>query len=222
MREPDVQLRYDPLVRFVRAHPGTVLEVGGGIAGIAPFLNRQVTGCDPYFLGRKGKRADWRGAAPHPNIIPVGGSATKIPFPDNHFDIVLSTDMLEHLERAQRKVAIQECVRVSKKFVLIGFPCGASAAKWEARLFSAGKKIFGKEHRWLKEHLQYGIPSEQEVIKLLYGLSYRMRGHINVWLWATITILSAVATPLGWLLYPFARIGNFPPYYRRLIIIEKQ
>jgi len=43
---------------------------------------------------------------------------TKIPYADNSFDLVLTYDVLEHIERSKIKKAIKETIRVSKKYIL--------------------------------------------------------------------------------------------------------
>lgn len=221
MREADVQLRYAPIVHWLQQHRGEILEVGGGVAGIAQFLKRPITGCDPYFSKRKGRRAGWQGLRPLANIKPVGGTATRIPFPNGRFPVVIASDMLEHLPRSQRGKAIREMLRVSSRYLVLSFPCGAATRRWELRLFRWGKQLFGKEHRWIKEHIAYGVPQESEVTKYLNGLAFQKQGNGNVWLWVFMTAASAIARPLGWLLYPFARWVQIPPHYRTLIIIRK-
>lgn len=43
---------------------------------------------------------------------------TKLPFEDNKFDLVLTYDVIEHLERSKLKKAVGETIRVSKKYIL--------------------------------------------------------------------------------------------------------
>lgn len=57
------------------------------------------------------------------------GDITKIPYPDNQFDLVLTYDVIEHLERSKLKKAIEETVRVSRKWIL--------------------HKIYTKENHWI-------------------------------------------------------------------------
>jgi len=45
------------------------------------------------------------------------GDITNIPYPDNSFDLVLTFDVMEHLERTKIKKAIEETIRVTRKFV---------------------------------------------------------------------------------------------------------
>ena len=42
-------------------------------------------------------------------------SATRLPFPDRHFALVTSFDMLEHLDEDNARLALEECARVSDR-----------------------------------------------------------------------------------------------------------
>jgi len=46
------------------------------------------------------------------------GDITKIPYDDNSFDLVSTFDVLEHIERPKLKKAVEETIRVSKKWIL--------------------------------------------------------------------------------------------------------
>lgn len=46
------------------------------------------------------------------------GDITKIPYDDNNFDLVLTFDVVEHVERSKLKKALEETVRVSRKWIL--------------------------------------------------------------------------------------------------------
>lgn len=56
----------------------------------------------------------------HPQITLKQASIYKLPYKDNSFDLVLSTEVLEHLE--DPKIALKEIFRVSKKYVLLSVP----------------------------------------------------------------------------------------------------
>jgi ubiquinone/menaquinone biosynthesis C-methylase UbiE len=56
----------------------------------------------------------------HPKIILKKASIYELPYKDNSFDLVLSTEVLEHLE--DPKKALKEIFRVSKKYVLLSVP----------------------------------------------------------------------------------------------------
>ncbi|NTU46208.1 UMP kinase [Candidatus Roizmanbacteria bacterium] len=46
------------------------------------------------------------------------GDVVKIPYEDAQFELVFSFDVLEHLERSKIKKAVDETIRVSKKYIL--------------------------------------------------------------------------------------------------------
>ncbi len=43
---------------------------------------------------------------------------TKIPYDDNSFDLVVSFDVLEHIERSKIRQSVEESIRVSRKYIL--------------------------------------------------------------------------------------------------------
>lgn len=51
------------------------------------------------------------------------GSATDIPFEDNFFDIIISTDVLEHLLIEDVEKTVSEFKRVVKGYCLLGIAC---------------------------------------------------------------------------------------------------
>lgn len=56
----------------------------------------------------------------NPSIQYLQGDITKMPFEDRSFDIVICTEVLEHLEKPD--VALKELIRVAKKFVFVTVP----------------------------------------------------------------------------------------------------
>lgn len=50
------------------------------------------------------------------------GSATAIPFLDRQFDVVMAADVMEHLHPADVPRAVDEAIRVSKKYVAMRIP----------------------------------------------------------------------------------------------------
>jgi 2-polyprenyl-3-methyl-5-hydroxy-6-metoxy-1,4-benzoquinol methylase len=60
------------------------------------------------------------GKQTYPDIKIVKGNIYELPYKDNSFDLVLCTEVLEHLEKPQD--ALKELVRVSKKYLVISVP----------------------------------------------------------------------------------------------------
>lgn len=56
------------------------------------------------------------------NFKTIQGDATNLPFKDGEFDVVLTTDMLEHLPHTIEKRVWDQLFRVAKKWVLVAVP----------------------------------------------------------------------------------------------------
>jgi SAM-dependent methyltransferase len=87
-------------------------------------------------------------------VIPAMGSAYRLPFPDDSFDLVVAIEILEHLDRPS--VAVDEIGRVTKSNAVITVP-------WEP-WFSLGV-LFGSGQHWRRlgrepEHVNAFGPSE--------------------------------------------------------------
>ena len=48
-------------------------------------------------------------------MTPITASATQLPMKDKEFDVVLASDMLEHVPPDLRETVIGECLRVAQK-----------------------------------------------------------------------------------------------------------
>jgi hypothetical protein len=68
----------------------------------------------------------------------VQSSVAELPFPDAAFDLVLSSELLEHLESPTFKRALAEIIRVSKKYILISVPNNENLLRRITRCNSCG------------------------------------------------------------------------------------
>jgi len=94
-------------------NPKTVLDVGCGTGGLVQALRNfdiDAYGVEvsEYALGSIGKNL---------KQYIKKGDITRLPYKDNKFDLVLTYDVMEHIERSKLKQAIKESVRVSKKYI---------------------------------------------------------------------------------------------------------
>jgi ubiquinone/menaquinone biosynthesis C-methylase UbiE len=79
----------------------------------------------------------------------VGGSIYDIPFADDTFQLVLCTDLLEHLDDPAR--AFSELVRVSSKYVLISVPYSIEIEKTLCPHCLKDYYLYGHQHSFGKE-----------------------------------------------------------------------
>ena len=56
----------------------------------------------------------------HPEITIKEGDIYKLPYKDNSFDLIICTEVFEHLERTEK--ALSELHRVAKKYCLLSVP----------------------------------------------------------------------------------------------------
>lgn len=202
-----------------------VLEVGSAGLGIAPYLKRRVTGVDLEFKPPY-----------HPLLEKVKGSATKLPFKNSSFDVVISLDMLEHLKKADRKKAIREMFRVAKRQILIGVPSGKTAAAEDLYLHNLYQLKFGKSYKFFQEQIKEKLPEKEDIIKILRDVAddlvktimVETAGNENITMhrflmkgWMTKNFLVNIFFRKILLLFiGLLRLIDSPPYYRQLFFVQ--
>jgi hypothetical protein len=122
----------------------------------------------------------------------VQGDALDMPFEDNSFDAVISCDVLEHIPQKRRGTFIAEIVRVSKNYSIICAPFnegGVSDSEKKANQFYKG--VTKKDHRWLVEHIENGLPKTKDTESSLdrTGLNYQRFSHLSLDVWDVTTKL---------------------------------
>ena len=93
------------------------------------------------------------------DISSNGITALPLPFEDSSFDVVCTTDTLEHIPRYLRERFISEIMRVSKKEVHIVVPTMLSSKYPDYNEFIY--KMAGAFQT--KEHIDYGVPTTEEL-----------------------------------------------------------
>lgn len=154
-----------------------VLDVGGSGSIITQFIDVDLTILD--ILPNRQKL---------PNYI--RGSALEMPLPDNSFDVVISCDVLEHIPKESRKKFLMESARVTRDLLITAAPFdleGVRAAEISANDFY--KKLTGKDHIWLLEHLQDALPDIHEAHHALRssGMHVGHFSHTSLQNWQLVT-----------------------------------
>jgi hypothetical protein len=146
--------RYYPIVRILKAYglydSASLLEIGSGSIGIGRFRKVPFVGCDISF--------PFEPAWP---MTPMIASAAQLPVKDNEFDVVLASDVLEHVPPDLRKTVIDESLRVARKLVIFGFPCGELAWESDRALLEAYLQKKKTPPEWLTEHMEAKFPGPE-------------------------------------------------------------
>lgn len=137
-----------------------ILDVGGYKGKTAEFQDKDtVIVCDLFDIEEKNY---------------VKGDGRRLPFQDGEFDFVVTFDTYEHIPREGRDQFVQELLRVSKQGVILAAPFDnekGAVFQAEVDLNDYHIKLYGKDHPWLKEHIEYRIPADHELNELLDTLS---------------------------------------------------
>jgi ubiquinone/menaquinone biosynthesis C-methylase UbiE len=99
--------------------PTSVLDAGCGEGFTlsrleANHIGKKLEGVDFFTTAIK------IGTKLHPKITLKEGNIYKLPYKNNQFDLVLCTEVLEHLEDPDK--ALKELKRVTKKYVILSVP----------------------------------------------------------------------------------------------------
>jgi hypothetical protein len=165
----DTALRYMPAVHFLRDHPEvhSILEVGSGSQGIGPYVDRQFVATDVRFP-----------ESTNPNLIPVIAQ-NPLPFRDRTFDVVLSLDTLEHVPRESRQNFVTEMLRLSRGYLLVGFPQGERSVHHDTEMEAYYTRTMGDPHEYFVDHRTYGIPREVEFAMYLEHATRQIGRHVS-------------------------------------------
>lgn len=114
------------------------------------------------------------GKKQYKHLILKQGSAYKLPYKANSFDLVLCMEVLEHLD--DPKKALQELKRVSKKYIVLSVP--------NEPLFMLANFVRGKNvSRWGNdiEHINHWSGGSFELLVRSYGLEVVSKQHPFPW-----------------------------------------
>lgn len=96
----------------------------------------------------------------------IQGDGTRLPFKKDAFDIVVTSDVYEHVVPEEREKFQENLVRVVKPdgFVILGAPFYSEKhVLAENILFEYIRKVLHSEHQQLKEHIDYRLPDADKL-----------------------------------------------------------
>jgi len=105
--------------------------------------------------------------------VDLKASAQRLPLADSSFAVVMGLDLLEHVPSERRPLVLQEMSRVANTGVILAGPFdGPEVRRAETDAMRYYQHLSGKQHRWLAEHLDYGLPKLNETIRKLEDLGW--------------------------------------------------
>lgn len=222
----DEALRYlpiaDEILKGSIKNP-TILEVGSGSKGITPYIPFKITGVDIAFDGEIAA-----------NLNPICHSGTNLPFSDQSYDYVISVDMLEHVPSKERTKVISEMLRVANKRLFLAVPCGKLSEKHDRDLDELYLRERGMRFQFLKEHVENGLPTKEEIVTCINDFSVKSGCKIRIKVLSNVNLSVRAFFMRVWInpklnkFYPllssflciFRRFLNLGNCYRQIFIID--
>lgn len=90
----------------------------------------------------------------------------KLPFKTGSYSTLCAIDVLEHIPANSRKKFITELLRVASKKVILSFPVGTKSHTEYEKQIEKWLKKRGHDVTYLKEHIEYGLPTRDEIITI--------------------------------------------------------
>lgn len=163
----------------------------------------------------------------------VKGDGAALHFAAGQFDLVVSSDTLEHIPQERRVAFWHELLRVARGGVILLAPFGTVEVEAAEALLSAYIKAeLSVEQPQLKEHSEYGLPRLAEWLGFLEREGIAARAYPTGYLHAWLAMMMAKHTRIEMgvagqrLLDAYYNRCFFPterrrPAYRYLIVAEK-
>lgn len=167
-----------------------------------------VGGCSP-FLGELLRQSPLKTDLTILDILPkpeglkvnyIQGDATKNDLSENSYDVVVSTDTLEHILPKGKDAFVRACVRLAKDACIIAAPFDTQAVhEAEIMVNDFNKKLFGVGQDWLEEHFEHKKPGLKATKKILddLGVMYTDFGTNNLYSWLFSSHMNLIEAKIG-------------------------
>lgn len=156
------------------------------------------------------------------NVKFIQADATDLKqFQDSSFDIVLSSDVLEHIPNGKRDNFLKETNRVAKLASFHCFPNDTTFVRQaEKRCNEYYKFLYKEEHPWLIEHIENGLPNKDEICSLLdkNNIAYTYFEHGDILLWEKLTRNTTLFNSYNMKKVPF--LDNINEIYKEHIYLH--
>lgn len=100
----------------------------------------------------------------------IAGDGLLLPFADRAFELVVSSDTLEHIPAPHRQKFLTEILRVSSHWLVLASPFASSQVNLAEQLLNdLSRVVKHSDNPWLREHQELGLPSLDEVLRELHN-----------------------------------------------------
>jgi glycosyltransferase involved in cell wall biosynthesis len=202
-----------------------ILEVG---AGFEENLKKFLPSDDIYYLDK-----EYPSEYSHKENF-ISGDILPMKFTEK-YDFVVTIDVYEHISRINREKFIEIIIPLSEIATIIAAPFDQDEVrKCEFFANEVYKNSHGSDYIWLKEHIENGLPSLPETLKLINNYHKKPviipNGYLLRWFEMISAFLLTVGKPefqpmmttLNELYNQnFYKCDNRNPAYRQIIIIPK-
>jgi len=161
-----------------------VLDVGG----MGNLMRRFLPGDEVFYLDPNVKTKD-------KNFI--AGDGCDLPLENESFDFVVSADVFEHIPENKRERFLSEQLRVARLGVALAAPFYSKEnAKAEALANENYKLRTGRDHVFLKEHLESGLPREEKLENFLgkEKIGFQKISNNGLFLWEILINAMSIAS----------------------------
>ncbi|MGK5085606.1 glycosyltransferase [Bdellovibrionota bacterium FG-1] len=186
--EPNLDIHFDQYQRYafaaqilnslrIQGQTFTLLEIGANFQrNLEKFLP-----LDQIMYSDRNLSDEVRG---DPQFVEA--DATQLPFEDRSFDFVIALDVLEHIDPLKRDVFINQLSRVAREGLILAAPFDTDGvANSEKKANDLFRSLAYRDHPWLIEHLNNGLPDLSKTEKAVANnsLSTLTLGHGSLAVW---------------------------------------
>lgn len=132
------------------------------------------------------------GPVDDPNYIKLEPNA-HLPFEDGAFDVVVALEVLEHLPKSNRRRFVDDLMRVTRRGVIFSCPLQSPLVEEAEQVVNDAYQLrHGQPHPFLREHKEFGLPSERMIKRILSELDrpYCVFPGISIEQWLVANLLS--------------------------------
>jgi len=129
----------------------------------------------------------------------IQGDSCEMSFEAESYDWVVSADVFEHIDPKKREDFLNENIRVAKIGVVLAAPFYSEEVYKAEINVNENYKVLsgGQDHIWLREHIENGLPKEDELEDFLGKNNFKFQKIYNniLFLWQILLGIELIVEP---------------------------